>query len=425
MKLITPIMPPIASADLFIDPPAESPGRQIEFSCRLVESASASRRIWFRFPREYAEMLTRRADPFVLATLVYAMGRFDRVHVHGTVSEGLLANLADFQIAFPTIRRRPIRGAVEFSANETVADAEAARSPRGITAFSGGVDSCFSLFRQSPLSRGHAQRPVEAALMMHGFDIPLHDAGTFARSAERSRELAVDAGVRLFVGATNLRSLPVTWEDSFATAVAAALAFFQPKYAYGLIPSFQDWRHLNFTCGSNPLTDPLLSSFSFHLFHDGTGYGRIEKLRTLTQWPAAMRLLRVCWQGAELDRNCCQCEKCLRTMLMLRVCGVQHPPAFPIPIDLARLERLTIKSQSGVDEFSYLLKEARRRELDEPWIASADRAWRRSVRHQRWMRLGRTLAQKLPDGLRDYAATFRQRSPASAASSTASNVLVS
>src|SRR5688572_11327153 len=96
------------SAELFLHPPRPVENSQVEFGSRYVEAAGASWDLWFRFPAAQAAMLSRRADPFVIALLVPAMDRIDRLDVHGTVSDGLLANLADFQAAYNAFHRGSI-----------------------------------------------------------------------------------------------------------------------------------------------------------------------------------------------------------------------------------------------------------------------------------------------------------------------------
>lgn len=389
-----------ASAELFVDAPVDVADDQTEFGARIVEESGETRRIWFRFPRDYASLLTRRADPFVIATTIFALRRYRRLHVHGPVSDGLFANLAEFQAAFAAFHNLPRAEPVVYSASETMQPAGPSRRTTGITAFSGGVDSCFSVYRHTPLSTLEPKRTIGAALMMHGFDIPLEQPAVFARSAERSRQMTDEAGLRWFSGATNLRTLPVPWEETFAAAVAGSLSFFQPAFAFGLVPSFQNWSQARFDHGSNPLTDPLLSSPSFQIVHDGAAFGRIEKLRHLSRWPGAMRNLRVCWQGAQLDRNCCACEKCLRTMLMLDVCGQSHSDAFPRPIKDEVVANLVIKSQSGLDEFGYLIEEAHRLGLEKSWMKPAARMLRRNQRNRRLWQRGRFIAELVPSSVR-------------------------
>lgn len=400
MKSSRPTKPLIASAELFVDAPVTVADDHLEFGARFVEDNKPGQRIWFRFPIADASPLTRHADPFVIATAVYALGRFERLHVHGTVSEGLLANLAEFQAAFAAFHNFPYAKPVHYSADEIAPSSAIGRSHRGLTAFSGGVDSCFSVYRHTGLSTLGPKRALGAALMMHGFDIPLDQPAVFAQSALRSKHMTDDAGLSLFTGVTNLRILPVPWEETFAAAVAGSLSFFQPAFSYGLVPSFQEWSQVRFDHGSNPLTDPLLSSASFQIVHDGAGYGRIDKLRELTGWSGAMRHLRVCWQGAQLDRNCCACEKCLRTMLMLDVCGAPQPEAFPRTIDAGVISRLVIKSQSGIDEFQYLLDEARRMNLQRTWIDPTARMLKRNRRSRRLWERGQSIAALVPTDVR-------------------------
>lgn len=393
---------PSVSAELVVHPATEVVGDQIELSAVLHESTGASRPLWFRFPRSTAALLTRRADPFVIATAVHALNAYDRVVVRGTVSDGLLANLAEFQAAFAAYHGLTARDPVVYSVSEVAPPAGPAHRTSGITAFSGGVDSCFSVYRHTALSDLTPKRTLGAALMMHGFDIPLGQTDVFEKSAERSRHLTNDAGLRLYTGATNLRSLPVPWEETFAAAVAGSLACFQSAYSFGLVPSFQEWGQTRFDHGSNPLTDPLLSSPSFQIVHDGAGFGRIEKLRQLTRWPRAMQHMRVCWQGAQLDRNCCVCEKCLRTLLMLDLCGVTDAPAFPLGIDLTAVSRLSIKNQSGIDEFAYLIAEAKRLKLSPAWLRPAELMLRRNRRNRALWRRGKSVAELIPTGVRGF-----------------------
>lgn len=397
------------TAELFVDPPRTAPDGQIEFGSRYVESSGASWPIWFRFPAAQAEIISRRADPFVIALLIHAMGRVERLTVHGTVSDGLLPNLADFQAAYNAFHRGiagPTPMAIQ--ATDTAPATVPARAGRGIGAFSGGVDSCFTVFRHTALSSLQPKRQLGASLMMHGFDIPLAEVDVFARAVERSRRLTDDAALTLHTGTTNLRTLPIKWEDIYASAVAACLSFFQPLYSFGLVPSFQDWAHTKFTFGSSPLTDPMLSSLAFPIVHDGATFGRLEKLRHLAQWPGAMRHLRVCWQGEQKDRNCCRCEKCLRTMLMLELAGVTHADAFPLPLDLDAVGRLVIKGANALEEQTYLLEEARRRGITAPWVKFVARSVSRNHRRQRVWRAGKAMKSFMPSPLQDglrYAAT--------------------
>lgn len=188
--------------------------------------------------------------------------------------------------------------------------------------FSGGVDSFYSLIR-------HLDE-IENLVLIHGFDIPLADTETFALTEAQARDAARLFSKRLIVVRTNMHfeqpKMPCSWgmyHGAGLEAIAHALApnhgriYFASSYSYA---DLHPW-------GSHPLLDPLWSTEAVQIVHDG-GESRMDKLRTLVQYPEALARLRVCWENPG-DYNCGLCEKCIRTMLGLRALGVDRCAAFP------------------------------------------------------------------------------------------------
>ena len=72
-----------------------------------------------------------------------------------------------------------------------------------------------------------------------------------------------------------------------------------------------------------------------HLFHQQQG---IE----IAGEPLVREFLRPCWENLESRQNCAECEKCLRTQLVLLQCGeLANYPAFRHDVPLAeRISRL-------------------------------------------------------------------------------------
>jgi hypothetical protein len=84
-------------------------------------------------------------------------------------------------------------------------------------------------------------------------------------------------------------------------------------------------------------------SFGVDLRPDGLGVPRIQKTRAIASWPAAHANLRVCWENRGGALNCGECEKCLRTLVGLRLAGVAgKPPTFSRALDLDRVRRLDL-----------------------------------------------------------------------------------
>jgi hypothetical protein len=134
--------------------------------------------------------------------------------------------------------------------------------------------------------------------------------------------------------------------------------------------------------GSHPLTDPLWSSATTAIVHDGANARRIDKLRAIGKCEAALRILRVCWQ--DNGYNCGRCEKCLRTMVQLRLLGLAAP-TFPQLTDLSAVRRLNIWEETErhfLQESLSLARQGHDRELLAALEACARRDELRTLRRR-------------------------------------------
>jgi hypothetical protein len=293
------------------------------------------------------------------------------VVVHGEVSPSLLRNLEEFQAAWicwcpQKYQKIEIQAEVEREQPITIPEEKA------IAAFSGGVDSCFTVFRHKNGHYGRLTRNLQAGLMVHGFDIPLAQKQVFERAAEKSRAMLASLGVELIPMATNFRELGQDWEDVFGAAVASTLMLLRGGYTVGLLPSSYTYQSLFLPWGSNPLTDPLLSSNAFQIIHDGTAFNRIKKIQELTHFPAALQSLRVCWEGEQLDRNCGHCEKCIRTILGFRVMGIGLPTCFEQDVTDRQILDIKTSKKSQVTYFEEILHLAMAAEITDSWVSALE-----------------------------------------------------
>jgi len=201
--------------------------------------------------------------------------------------------------------------------------------------FSGGVDSFYSLIKH--------RDEVDNLVLVNGFDVPLADTKTFAQAEVQAREAARIFEKQLIVVRINLRwerpSLPIMtnlrwewphvpggWGMYHGAALAAIAQALAPNHGKVYIASSHSYADLH-PHASHPLLDPLWSTEAVQIVHDG-GETRMDKLRTVIQYPEALSRLRVCFENLG-DYNCGLCEKCVRTMLGLRALGVDRCAAFP------------------------------------------------------------------------------------------------
>lgn len=307
-------------AHLRLDDSRASEGRRV---AHLV-SPESTHEIWYETPDRPLSTASS-ADPFLAASILHWMQLGRDVHVHGSISRTLLYGLTEWQQAWS--RWRPGRyHRIDITVDDVRTDDRKTES--AIAAFSGGVDAAYTVHRHAMGADGWLTAPLHAALLVHGFDIPLNDPAAFDRAAARARRMLGGLEVELLVIRTNLRELPVLWGDTFAAAIASALHMFAPEYSIGLIGSSDPYERLVLPYGSNPVTDPLLSSGLMAIRHDGAGASRTEKLSYLSSWREASEYLRVCWQGEKLGGNCGQCEKCQRTLLNFELAGIHEPRCF-------------------------------------------------------------------------------------------------
>lgn len=359
-------------------------------SAELHTPTGETRLLWFAV--EAGQAVTDLADPFLIAAQFLGMQHGWDIHVVGRVSALLIHNLRDFQAAWQSKDARRYRQ-VRLSADELVSGR--ARAAGRIITFSGGVDSTFSAISHAPGSR--SPYPLDAGLMVHGFDIPLDDPA-FQSAWQRARATLASLGIDGVSMRTNFRTVvPDLWRHTHGTALAACLHVLSPRFGTALIPSSAAYHESVGPCGSDPLTDPMLSSDALTVVHDGARFARRDKLTSLAAWPRGLEGLRVCWEGPQRDRNCCRCEKCIRNMLNFRLLGIPIPSSFPEPPSPERIAAVKI-GEAELMIWKRLIA------LGKGGALPADivRAMRRTTRRMQWRQWRRRIKLRIRQSLHPH-----------------------
>lgn len=288
-------------------------------------------RLWYRFPSQFST--ASPGNTFLVAAILPAMVRGETLEIDPAfpVCPRLLANLnviQDIFIAWGATLRVPFKR-VKVVASEEIQPSE---SNEIGSFFSGGVDGTFTLLRH--------MEEVTSMVFVKGIDMQLTNDNLFNEVWEANSDFARTIGKPLVPVASNVRFFArehgCVWPTYFGVGLASI------AYALGLskvfIASGVYYDDLA-PHGSHPLTDPLLSSSTMQVVHDGADTQRIEKLRRIAEFPPAMKILRVCWQDKTF--NCGKCEKCLRTRVQLRVLGIEAPTFAPLT-DLSDVRKLDL-----------------------------------------------------------------------------------
>jgi len=348
----------------------ERRGQRVLWSGALRWSTGRSLQVQFEFTCPDAEQFVPHIRPFLLAFLVPAMRLGLSIRLEAPVDPVTVQNLMEWQEAMACwlpnqLRVVPIRGPLE---SGPVAGNAGQRG--ALTEFSGGVDSCFTAYRHTaaPDDGMFRRADLRAGLMVHGFDIPEEQATVFDSAFRGSQTLLGAFGLDAFRLRTNLRTLEAAlgcdWEyEVHGIWLAAALSCYECFFDHLIIPSSYPFDCLALPWGSNPVTDPLFASASTQVWHDAGALTKLAKVQHTDGHASVREHLRVCWQGAQLDRNCGRCYKCVGTQMCFWVSGVDHPACFPVACTMRDVSRVRMSKPQDRQLFRAILAEARRRDM--------------------------------------------------------------
>jgi len=342
---------PSTASRIVINAPRKQP-RMVHWEGELLTPSGENHRIYFEFSTPDDRPYPPRSRPFLLAFLIPAMHAGAPLELELPVDTVTLNNLMEWQEAMAAWFPQTLKVVPIHAPRDT--QPERSNEPGALTAFSGGVDSNFTARRHSRPSNPPLFRtaPLQAGLMIHGFDIALDQPAIFESAIGRSRIMLEAYGLKTYHMRTNLRSLEKVpgcdWEKSTHGAwLAAALSCYEPWFGKILIPSTYTYPALRFPWASNPVTDPLFSSGATAYWHDGSGHSKLNKIQTIASEPAVQQHIRVCWEGEQHDRNCGKCFKCIATQICFQLCGIDRPGAFPEPCTDEQVATLKVKTSQN------------------------------------------------------------------------------
>ncbi|WP_200170978.1 hypothetical protein [Tomitella cavernea] len=264
--------------------------------------------------------------------------------------------------------------------NETLAGG------RGVGCFfSGGVDSFYSTVK-------HIDE-ITHLIFIHGFDIPLDNEDLAERTLRTLRKAAEDLGKPLIEVRTNLRQvhalLGLDWESHSHGSLLAHVALLLTDHIGKLyLPSNRIEGELE-PYATHPDLDKHWGSRGLEIEHDGNEANRPMKVAAFADSEPAMNNLRVCWWNKDNDYNCGHCEKCIRTMMNIKIAGAEGKCATlpaDIPYDVYNRMYINkpgkhgaVENLKAMDDFGYRdaeMERALRDAIDRP-------TWQNQIFHAR------------------------------------------
>jgi len=305
-------------------------------TCAAPPDGRGAEDYWFEFPEAHANEVSTSGNPWLACLLPVAVTLGEPLELCRPVDGVLLDHARELMGAWRMWN--PAHRPVEIACD--TAGAPPSAGERAVCLFSGGVDSFYSVL--SPRAA-----PIDDLMAIHGaFDLMHAGRPAFERVQARLRTAAGALGKVLIPCATNLlhtrlgstdlrymsqgammASVPLALERRFRRVVMAASVDLSWKEAWG----------------THPLTDALLSTSCTSVENHGFTVFRTEKLRFVAGHDVALAALRVCLFTGD-ESNCMNCEKCLRTAIMLELMGViGKAPAFRTArLDPRKVARMAI-----------------------------------------------------------------------------------
>jgi hypothetical protein len=288
-------------------------------------------RVFFRSPAQYD--LAASGEPFLGVALLEAMARNADLRIDPAISLSakLHGKLQELQSIYACWSSDLHRINVHARIDPRKRDYE-----RVASFFSAGVDGSHTLLRNMD--------DITHPIMLSGFDAAGTDRASWLRAVEKQNAFARMVGKELIPIETNVRwwisKRKIAWDFAHGLILSSLGSLVKAGRIY--VPSSHTYNEL-FPWGSHPLTDPMWSTESTEVIHDGAGFRRGEKMKDLCGDQRILDNLKVCWKS--ILENCGECPKCIRTMTALYLLGASSQ-ALP-KLDLAALKSLRATDESG------------------------------------------------------------------------------
>jgi hypothetical protein len=292
--------------------------------------------LWYRFPPWCAPYLSpENGDPFLAALLGGAMEAGERLAIAAPISPRLRDAVPDIQHIYAAFYPHVSRIPVEVESRDWPLAGGVADAGVGLF-FSLGVDSFYSLLKNQ---RDHPAdgQTITHLVPVHGFDMYEEEWDSAFPPALLSnfQRVADEMGKTLVPVVTNVRRVTsglTAWPNAHGggtLSIALALGAMLREVHLAASATYDKL----YPWGSHPVLDPLWSTESLTVVHDGCEMNTIDKTAIVARSTLAMETLRPC-AGPGTDYNCGRCEKCLRTMLDLTLAGaIARAQTLPHEID--------------------------------------------------------------------------------------------
>lgn len=304
-----------------------------------VEFQITDKRFKIYFKSDGNTFLFGNTEAFLACALLPSMKMGGgQILTKGEVSHKFLSSLSTIQDIYSTWQ--PSFKRAEIIAIPTRPNTPSSQKRVGAF-FTGGVDSFYTFLKH------HDE--ITDLIFAHGLDIKLKDTVLREKVSKKIHEIASEFGknvIEIETNALELFDYYVNWGKLGHGAALAAIGHLLSSSFHRIyIPSSYTYSHL-FPWGSHPILDPLWSSETLEFIHDGCEATRVEKVALLSKYDIALQSLRVCWTNPDSVYNCGKCEKCIRTMINLKINNaLSRCTTFTEELDIKQVRKIVANTE--------------------------------------------------------------------------------
>lgn len=360
----------------------ESTNKTVDLSAEVQFKSGSNNRIYFSVDKEYGEFITKDASPFLASLLFSCMKINENILIEGSVSQKLLLSTEEIMnlVESWNMGMKKINIKVKQIERDTIVKKNVSLF------FSGGVDSSYTYLK----NKKEGKNKITHLITVWGFDIKLENHNLFNEAIVPIKVFAKREKIKLIVVKTNIRQFTdryVEWEDQCGSSMAAISLALRNGFKEVYISAGVERTAMR-PLGTHPQLDPLWSTETLEVIHDGIERNRLEKVRFLSSSNNLLLNLRVCWRNKKGNYNCCECEKCLRTMIMLEAVGVLGKcKSFNKSINLAILRELYVV-KVHLRHFRHTLEELKKSKTNYELIEALEDCLRNNEQNKRldWLK---------------------------------------
>ena len=276
--------------------------------------------VFFSVPKAYsASFAEELADCFVAAALPWCMRKGYDIVSEAPVSRSILFSLKTRLIPGMSYHSKAYHAIDIFAEPSDLVYENAGHV--GLC-WSAGCDSFYTYMTH--LQVPDAYKPTHLLNINAGVHEEPDIEGKFQRTSEKCIAEAGILGLKALNMDTNLHLVfPLLYLSVYPERLAACLLSIQKELSVGLISSSYDLPHLHYDDDNagfyELIIQDALSNQNITLSAPGVEVSRLEKLRRLSDFEPAQKMLHVCVKDE--TNNCMTCGKCVRVVTALDALG--------------------------------------------------------------------------------------------------------